>query len=43
MTNLDRLELADSCPIVTSGGGFEVGELTAVPGRYHPARTKHPA
>ena len=38
--NVDgAVELAKNCPIVTSGGGVEVGELTAVPGRHHPART----
>jgi YCII-related domain len=38
--NLDQAaELAKGCPIVTAGGGVEVGELTPVAGREHPART----
>jgi hypothetical protein len=32
------LELARECPILADGGGVEVGELTPVPGREHPAR-----
>jgi hypothetical protein len=32
------LELAKDCPIVQDGGGVEVGLLTSVPGREHPAR-----
>ena len=30
--------LASSCPLLANGGGIEVGELTPVPGRQHPAR-----
>jgi hypothetical protein len=33
------IALAESCPILAAGGGVEVGTLTAVPGRQHPART----
>jgi hypothetical protein len=32
------VELAKGCPIVEEGGGVEVGLLTPVPGREHPAR-----
>jgi hypothetical protein len=34
----EALELAKGCPIVEEGGGVEVGLLTPVPGREHPAR-----
>jgi hypothetical protein len=34
----EALELANGCPIVEDGGGVEVGLLTPVPGRAHPAR-----
>jgi hypothetical protein len=30
--------LAERCPIVCDGGGVEVGVLSPVPGRPHPAR-----
>jgi len=33
------IALAESCPVLAAGGGVEVGTLTAVPGRQHPART----
>lgn len=33
------IELAKGCPILSEGGGVEVGVLTSVPGREHPART----
>lgn len=32
------MELAEGCPITAEGGGVEVGVLTPVPGREHPAR-----
>jgi YCII-related domain len=39
----DNLEeatrLASGCPIIQDGGAVEVGRLTPVPGRQHPART----
>jgi YCII-related domain len=35
----EAAELAKGCPIVAAGGGVEVGELTPVSGREHPART----
>ena len=31
--------LASGCPILQEGGAVEVGMLTPVPGRQHPART----
>jgi hypothetical protein len=31
--------LASGCPILGEGGAVEVGRLTPVPGRQHPART----
>lgn len=31
--------LAGGCPIVQEGGAVEVGQLSPVPGRQHPART----
>ncbi len=31
--------LANGCPVSTDGGAVEVGRLTPVPGRRHPART----
>ena len=31
--------LASGCPILQEGGAVEVGRLTPVPGRQHPART----
>src|SRR6516165_6503245 len=31
--------LASGCPILREGGAVEVGRLTPVPGRQHPART----
>jgi hypothetical protein len=34
----EAVELAKGCPIVEEGGGVEVGLLTPVPGREHPAR-----
>jgi hypothetical protein len=34
----EALELARGCPVVPAGGGVEVGLLTPVPGREHPAR-----
>jgi hypothetical protein len=34
----EAVELAKGCPIVDEGGGVEVGLLTPVPGREHPAR-----
>lgn len=38
--NLDAAAaLANGCPLVDSGGGVEIGELTPVPDRHHPART----
>ena len=38
--NLDQAaQLADGCPILQKGGAVEVGKLTPVPGRRHPART----
>jgi len=30
--------VANRCPIIHEGGGVEVGKLTSVPGRHHPAR-----
>jgi hypothetical protein len=36
---VEAVELANGCSIVEEGGGVEVGLLTAVPGRRHPART----
>lgn len=35
----DAARLASSCPIVREGGAVEVGRLTPIPGRQHPART----
>ena len=32
------MALAGGCPMVTAGGGVEVGLLVPVPGREHPAR-----
>jgi hypothetical protein len=34
----EAAELAKDCPIIQEGGGVEVGLLTPVPGREHPAR-----
>ena len=34
----EAMELAKGCPIIKEGGGVEVGLLTPVPGREHPAR-----
>ncbi len=34
----EAVELAKGCPIAGEGGGVEVGLLTPVPGREHPAR-----
>jgi hypothetical protein len=31
--------LASGCPIIAAGGAVEVGRLSPVPGRQHPART----
>ena len=31
--------LANACPILNEGGAVEIGRLTPVPGRHHPART----
>jgi hypothetical protein len=37
--NLDEaVAIAMTCPVVAQGGGVEVGVLTPVPGRQHPAR-----
>jgi hypothetical protein len=35
----EATRLAGGCPILAEGGAVEVGELTPVPGRQHPART----
>ncbi len=32
------IDLATNCPILSEGSGVEVGVLTSVPGREHPAR-----
>jgi hypothetical protein len=38
--NIDEAtSLASGCPIIEEGGGVEVGRLTPIPGRHHPART----
>jgi hypothetical protein len=34
----EAVELARGCPVLRAGGGVEVGLLTPVPGREHPAR-----
>jgi hypothetical protein len=34
----EAVELAKGCPIIKAGGGVEVGLLTPIPGREHPAR-----
>jgi len=34
----EAVEFAKGCPIIGEGGGVEVGLLTPVPGREHPAR-----
>ena len=34
----EAVELAKGCPIIKEGGGVEVGLLTPIPGREHPAR-----
>jgi len=34
----EAVALALGCPLMPDGGGVEIGELTAVPGRHHPAR-----
>lgn len=35
----EATRLASGCPILQEGGAVEVGKLTPVPGRHHPART----
>ena len=35
----EAARLANGCPIVQEGGAVEVGLLSPVPGRQHPART----
>ncbi len=35
----EATRLASGCPIVQEGGAVEVGLLSPVPGRQHPART----
>lgn len=34
----EAARLAQGCPILSEGGGVEIGRLTPVPGRKHPAR-----
>jgi hypothetical protein len=35
----EATRLASGCPIIPDGGAVEVGRLTPMPGRQHPART----
>ena len=35
----EAARLVSGCPILPAGGAVEVGMLTPVPGRQHPART----
>jgi hypothetical protein len=35
----EATRLAQGCPIVAEGGAVEVGRLTPIPGRQHPACT----
>lgn len=35
----EATRLASRCPILQEGGAVEIGMLTPVPGRQHPART----
>ena len=35
----EATRMANGCPIVKDGGGVEIGRLTPIPGRRHPART----
>ena len=35
----EATQLARGCPALQAGGAVEVGRLTPVPGRLHPART----
>ena len=43
ITNAETLEeavrLTQDCPALSEGGAVEVGRLSPVPGRQHPART----
>jgi hypothetical protein len=35
----EATKIAGTCPVLAEGGAVEVGELSPVPGRLHPART----
>jgi YCII-related domain len=35
----EAIRIARGCPAVSEGGAVEVGRLSPVPGRHHPART----
>jgi hypothetical protein len=38
--NVDEAKrMASTCPIIKEGGAVEIGRLTPIPGREHPART----